>query len=151
MFDFKNLESHKYVYISSLLQITLPLTTTSTSPTNLVFNLRLLISLSSDRLANFLKIRIPSGHSSRIPGSKLEPENQSSFFYMKYMYIFDNDPEFFEYLDIFFLEKEITKNHAYFYFISFIFFFTVIQQVIMGRIGGRYVIIRHFFYISKII
>ena len=63
---------------------------------------------------------------------------------MKYMYIFDNDPEFFEYLDIFFwkkeffsLEKEITKNHAYFYFISFIFFFTVIQQVIMGRIGGQ--------------
>ena len=75
---------------------------------------------------------------------------------MKYMYIFDNDPEFFEYLDIFFwkkeffsLEKEITKNHAYFYFISFIFFFTVIQQVIMGRIGGRYVIIRHFFIFQK--
>ena len=134
------------------------MTTTSTSPTNLVFNLRLLISLSSDRLANFLKIRIPSGHSSKIPGSKLEPENQSRFFYMKYMYIFDNDPEFFEYLDIFFwkkeffsLEKEITKNHAYFYFISFIFFFTVIQQVIMGRIGGQICNYTALFYISKII
>ena len=135
------------------------MTTTSTSPTNLVFNLRLLISLSSDRLANFLKIRIPSGHSSRIPGSKLEPENQSRFFlYEIYVYfwqwprvfwiprhIFSGKKNFFS------LEKEITKNHAYFYFISFIFFFTVIQQVIMGRIGGRYVIIRHFFYISKII